>query len=158
MWRLYLVGAVAAYIVGNKILQKTGLVDTKEDKVADRVESKLSKMDIWKPQFEKEAISEAYRTKKKGIFALSDNGGRQLAHVIYESKGYFYDAEGGAVGAIRQLSSKAHISALSRLFYEQFELDLLNYLRSANFLRNQDWEDINNHIAKLPNYIINPNS
>ncbi len=153
------------YKVGNRLFEFWNVVDTKEEKTADKITSKLSTMDFWKPSYQNEAIAEARKKKNKAILVISDNSGRKLAKDIYDAKGYVWDNSSTVVGAIRAMTSRASISKLSYHFYELYREDLYSYLQSGRdnvifsaFVSDTDWVLINNYIKQLPEYKIDPNS
>ncbi len=116
------VGA-AYFLVLKPVLQKVGLMDTKEDKTRSTQSTQFS-TGIESP------FSPQYYKNKVGAKLITKAEAQRLAKIIYEADGYFNDNEGAVYSALRQLQYRTQLSWLADVFAQQYQKDLYTYLRS----------------------------
>lgn len=143
------VGAYLFYKLGTNLMQKAGITPDKNETKGENAQIKLNEEKLWSPEFYQTAAKKVAPKKITVHTYASDSA---LAEKIYYAKGYTYDTESQAVGAIRACKSKAHISRLSEVFFQKYELDLYGYLYS--FLEPADWLQISGHVKNIPPYIL----
>ena len=143
------VGAYLFYKLGTNLMQKAGITPDKNETKGENAQIQLNEEKFWEPGFYQK-VADKMKPKKISIFTTETNN--RLADEIYYAKGYMYDTESQAVGAIRACKSKAHISRLSEVFFQKYQLDLYGYLYS--FLEPADWLQISGHIKNIPPYIL----
>lgn len=147
-----IVGGVLLYKLGTNLMEKTGIAPDKVDTKGENAQIKLNEAEFWAPDFYQKA---AQKAKPKQISIPTYATARAIADKIYNAKGYTYDNEETAVGAIRSCKSKAHISRVSEVFFQTYGVDLYGYLYS--YLEASDWFQIQAHIKNIPAYIIYSN-
>lgn len=148
-WALAISGAFAIY----KILQKIGIIGTKEDAQAEA----LLQSDTLTVGYDK-TLGKLYRDKygrnitradiDRMVFSGTQNNA--FAGRIVKAKGIFNDDETAIYTVFRQFKSKFQLYFFSRFFLATKGKDLVFYL--SEFMNNEEVSRIFTIIDKLPTF------
>lgn len=118
---LTIVGVLAGLFVLYKILEKFGLVKTKEQiqQEKDEKAAGTTQGNPWSPLYWKSV---------KGASLISKATANAYADQIAKSIGNFWDDENGVYSVLRKLKYKTQLSWLSQVFNDRHKADLFNYL------------------------------
>jgi hypothetical protein len=123
------------FLIVRPILQKVGIIKTKEEKEQDEQEKNLSQGtdSPFNPNY--------YKTAKAGTALVTKATAQAVAKQIHDAKGYLNDNEEQVYGAIRQLANKAQLSWVADNFYTLYQQDLYTYIRA--FLSDSEMSIVN---------------
>ena len=137
----YGIGIGAVYfLVLRPILQKVGVIQTKEDKAR-------AEQDKVNAGSQTSAFSPNLYKDKPGVLLLTSASANALADQIYNAIGNFYDDENAIYAALRQLKSKEQLSQLADVFVKRHAANLFTYLRRN--LSDSEMDVINSITANL---------
>lgn len=132
---------IAYFGIIKPIFNAVGLTKDKDDREADKVVDKFTK--------EQYLTSIPYQELKNRV-TISQTRANQLASLIYDAKGLFWDNESQAVGAIKDAFTKVNVSYVAYRFNQLYQRDLQSYLRS--FLESENWVDLKGALEKMKRY------
>lgn len=118
------VGIGALYfLVIKPVLQKVGVVETKESREEDqRITTNATMLNNpFSPRY--------YQERGAGAVLLTRASAEGMAAQIYNAIGNFYDDENAIYGVFRQLKYKTQVSFLSDVFYKKYGVDMYNLLQ-----------------------------
>ena len=130
-FRIQILIALAGLYFINKILtgfaEKTGLAKTKEEKEQEKEIANAENSDYWKPSYYKDL-----KAKYKNRVALSNpETVERLAKNFYDAIGTFNDNEDKVYANLRFMKYGTQLSQVSERFFQMYQKDLFNYLRSS---------------------------
>lgn len=123
------------------ITNTLGLTKDEEDREADRAIDKLSTQQVFSPM--------TYEQNKSKV-TITNQKANQIADRIWNAKGYIYDTEDQAVGAIKSAMTLTNISYVAYIFERNYKRDLHDFLQS--FLESGNWVTLKNAISKMKKY------
>lgn len=143
----YGIGVIAILYAGNKILQKIGLVDDKDDKKYKDAKKNAtggnSQTNFWLPGY-----WQSYPNGKKAWILNKEYAEKQAANV-YKYLGFWtFDNETAIIGIIKALKYKTQLSYLADVFYKKYTLDLFEWL--DEHLSKSDMLKITNNADSKP--------
>jgi len=135
---------IGGFIFGKKILEFIGLSKDKGEQVGEQ----LSKVKQFNPNYWKGTMS---ASAQQNILNKWQAAFTQRADTIYNAKGYLYDDETAAVGAIKSCISALDVSLLSYCFQIKYSKDLYSYLET--FLESENWLVLKTFFASQPDHL-----
>lgn len=146
----YIAGGLIVYNLGNKLLQKFGLVSSPDTKTVLSLSSNPGSP--WNPNFWQSAPGGYYS------FAFTESQAGELAKQIYNAMGLFSDNVEQIFASVKQCRTQANLSFIAWKFQKMYGSDLLTYLRNGGGIL--PWDGIsdaeivslNNYITSLPKY------
>lgn len=143
---VYVGGAIVGYIVLRKLLIELHLIDSPETKVLDAASNDPTS--FWNPNYYKQFTTFTY--------SINRAEAEQLVRQIEDSFGPVNDCEECAIAVFHTLKTKASVSYLSDVFYQQTSNDLLTYLRGGSWpedrLSDTDVAGLQSFINNLPTH------
>lgn len=143
---VYFGGAIIGYIVLRKLLIELHLIDSPETKVLDAASNDPTS--FWNPNYYKQFTTFTY--------SITRAEAEQLVRQIEDSFGPVNDCEECAIAVFHTLKTKAQVSYLSDIFYQQTSNDLLTYLRGGSWpedrLSDTDVAGLQSFINNLPTH------
>jgi len=146
-----LFGAIAYFGVLKPILQKLGIVQTKEDVLVNNQSNLPNSENPFSPVF--------YKKAGAGALLLKKDFANQLAKRIYNAMGYISDDESEVYSVFRLLKSQSQVSFLADVFQQNYKSDLLEFLKKgknqfnfASGLNSDELSIVLNIVNKLPKY------
>lgn len=113
--------AVGAYFfIAKPILQKLGILKSKEQKIIDDYLSAPAKDNPFSPIF--------YTLPRPATTLLTSAKAIQLADRLYNAFGYFSDDEAAVYSVFRELKNQCQVSFLSDYFSRKYKTDLLTFM------------------------------
>jgi hypothetical protein len=137
-------GLIFLVIFGKKVLEKIGLVDSKDDK---NLESNLSNKYLTAEPF----LEFRKKTGFKVPTYVEDSLINGFVKRLYDSKGFFNDDEDNVYSIFRSAQSKLQVSCFAYYFNQIKGRNLIEYLSS--FLNSSEIARINEIIDKKPTNI-----
>jgi hypothetical protein len=137
-------GVIFLFIFGKKILEKIGLVDSKNDK---NLESNLSNKYLTPEPF----LEYRKKTGFKVPTYVEDSLINGFVQRLYNSKGFFNDDEDNVYSIFRSAQSKLQVSCFAYYFNQIKKRNLIEYLSS--FLNSDEIARIGEIIEKKPTTI-----
>lgn len=130
--------AIGYFGIIKPITNAFGLTKDQEDRDADNAIDKLSNQQVFSPLlFE----------KNQSKISISNQKANEITYQIYNAKGYIYDNEPAAVGAIKSALTLVNISYVAFMFNRNYGIDLHDYLNS--FLESNNWVTLEKAVAKM---------
>jgi len=133
------------------ILQKVGIVKTKEDVLVLTQTNLPNSENPFSPIF--------YKKAGAGAILLKRDFANQLAKRIYNAMGYLTDDESEVFSVFRNLKTQTQVSYLADVFQQNYKSDLLEFLKKgknqfnvASGLNSDELSVILNIVNKLPKY------
>lgn len=126
-------------LVVRPILQKVGIIETKEDKERDKQAKQLGTSTD-------SPFSPRYWKAQKGdtVQLIPKATAEQLADQLNDAIGFFSDDENAVYGILRQLNYKTQLSWLADVFFEKYKMDMYQLL---NRNLSEEEMDVVNSIA-----------
>lgn len=144
---LTLAGVGAGGFLFYKLLQKVGLIDSKEDTENTQANNEVEESKFVSPTY--------WQTAKAPVgyaIALIKNAeADNLAKQIEESYGYFNDDEDKVYGAVKRLKYKTQFSYLAYRFNLLYGKDLFLFLKG--FLSSEELATISKFLKALPTFV-----
>jgi hypothetical protein len=137
-------GLIFLVIFGKKVLEKIGLVDSKDDK---NLESNLSNKYLTAEPF----LEFRKKTGFKVPTYVEDSLINGFVKRLYDSKGFFNDDEDNVYSIFRSAQSKLQVSCFAYYFNQIKGRNLIEYLSS--FLNSSEIARISEIIDKKPTNI-----
>lgn len=135
-------GVVAVLFFGGRsLLQKLGIIDTKEDAEAKKkAQALFSSSGPFNPNF--------YREYSGKQLLLTRSAADAYAQVLYNAHGFFNDDESKVYGIFQNLKTQSQASFLADIFQSKFSKSLIDYL--AGFLDTDELGRVNDIVLSLP--------
>ena len=141
-------GVAAVAIVGiayfgiiKPITNAIGLTRSREERKGDKASEKLTRKQVLSPLF--------YRHNKDKV-TINSGRANELADKVYNGKGYIYDDETMAVGAITSAGSLVNISYIADVFQRNTGKSMETYMES--YLEPNNWTQIDAYIDKVKKF------
>lgn len=93
------------------------------------------------------ALTPELYQKRPNAVTITSQVALQLANTIYYAKGYVWDSEEKAIGAVQAANTKVNLSFVAYVFENQYSTALAPYLQS--FLEDDQFNDINRIIRNM---------
>lgn len=142
------VGVIGFFVV-KSALEKLGIWRSGDTRDLDSASS--DPLRWWNPTF--------WRSKPTNISytnPITESTARQMAKNIYDAFGWFNDNEEQAINVFKQLPSQAAGSFVSYAFQNEYNMDLLTFLRGGSWpqdrLSDNDVNTIDDFVNGLPKY------
>lgn len=117
-------GLMIAYFgILKPIFNKLGLTNDKDDRDAAKLD-------------EEEAFNPSHARNKPNRVTISQSKANNLAQQVYGAKGYIYDDEDAAIGAVRDTGTTYNLSYMAGRFNAIYGRDLLGYMKT--FMSTED--------------------
>jgi hypothetical protein len=127
------------------ILEKAGLLDTKEEKKGDKDEVRLSRKAVLMPSLYME---------NKQLISIGSGVASQLASNVKNGKwGGCWDMcddEPLGISGVTGAGTKVNISYVSYIFSKTYNADMHSYLDS--YLEKEDWTTIDDYISSIKKF------
>ena len=144
-----LIGKVVGYgvvigagylLIARPLLQKVGVVDTKEDKILAIEEKTFSSSNL-------SPFNPAYYKSVKVGATIATADAERLAKQFYDADGYFNDDEDSVYAGLKAMVYKANLSRVAEVFANKYQKDLYSYLRA--FLDDSEMTIVHNIVNAL---------
>lgn len=126
---------IAYFGILKPILNKLGITDDKYDRQAERLDSE-------------ESFNPSRARSNPSKVTITESRANVLAQLIFEAKGYIYDNEDQAIGAVRDTGSTYNLSYMSGRFQAIYGRDLLGYMKT--FMNSEQLSLVYQSIKNFP--------
>jgi len=137
--------SLAGLFIVYKILQKTGVLPSKESNQAAQNLQALESSNYWN-------YTEFLNSAPPGTLLLTQSGAAAYVDTLWDATGWFNDNEEEIYGVFRRMKTQSQIAALAKRFNEMKAQDLFLYLK--NYLNEEELLTIKSLIDQKPKYNI----
>jgi len=135
--------SIAGLFIVYKLLQKTGLLPSKESKEAAQNLQQLESATVWD-------YNKFLSTLPAGAKLLTQAGAAAYVNDLWDATGIFNDDEEKIYGVFRAMKTQSQIAALAKRFNQLKAQDLYSYLK--NYLNESELITVKKIIDQKPKY------
>lgn len=129
---------------GALVLQKFGLLPSKESRDQDKALQELDELAAFKRNY---AQSIAKGRKARQIL-LTTPKALAVAGMLKRAKGIFNDDESAVYSAFKELKTQSQLAQVAQVFFKEYDLNLLEFLNT--FLNDKERARVFNLVKSLP--------
>jgi hypothetical protein len=135
---------LAGLFIVYKILQKVGVLPSKESKQEEQSLQALESANYWN-------YNDFLKSYPAGTRLLTQGGAAAYVEDLWNATGYFNDDEQQIYGVFRAMKTQSQVAALAKRFNELKSQDLYSYLK--NYLNEEELLTVKKIIDQKPKYI-----